>query len=152
MGLFQNFDYLYLINVSLFYLKLQGQFLLLASTIQNIIDEMQNIYELGQTYTFNKLHSFLQNDLSLPEEDISKIFSTVKESDLFSMCHKGPTWTEYSWSQALKKTFNYVEPKRIFLGIDENRTDRFVYCVPVKETLKCMLNSDIGKTYFHATT
>ena len=34
---------------SLFYL-LQGQFLLPASTIQNIVEEVQSIHELGQTY------------------------------------------------------------------------------------------------------
>lgn len=50
MGPFQNFDDLYLRNVNLFYTKLQGQFLLPASTIQNFVDEMQNIHELGQTY------------------------------------------------------------------------------------------------------
>ena len=108
-GLFQNFDDVYLRNVSLFYLKLQGQFLLPASTIQYIVDEMQNIYELGQTYTLSKLHSLLQN-LLLPTETISQIFSTVQESDLFSVCHKGPMRTEYSRGQTFKKVFKYVEP------------------------------------------
>nr|XP_055039672.1 uncharacterized protein LOC129427310 isoform X2 [Misgurnus anguillicaudatus]XP_055039673.1 uncharacterized protein LOC129427310 isoform X2 [Misgurnus anguillicaudatus] len=147
MGSFENFDDLFLKNLSLFYLKLQGQFLLAASTIQNIVDEMQNIHELGQTYTVSKLHSLLQNDLSLPEETISKILATVKESDLFSMCHKGPLRTVYSRSQAFKKVFSYVEPKRILLGRDENRKEQFAYYVPVKETLRCLLNSDIGKNY-----
>ncbi|XP_046709098.1 uncharacterized protein LOC124388478 isoform X1 [Silurus meridionalis] len=144
MGSFQNFDDLYLRNVSLFYMKLQGQFLLPASTIQNIVDEMQNIHELGQTYTFSKLHSLLQN-LSLPNETISQIFATVKESDLFSVCHKGPMRTEYSRSQTFKKVFKYVEPKRILLGRDENRTEQFAYYVPVKDSLTCLLNSDFGR-------
>lgn len=144
MGSFQNFDDLYLRNVSLFYMKLQGQFLLPASTIQNIVDEKQNIHGLGQTYTFSKLHSLLQN-LSLPNETISQIFATVKESDLFSVCHKGPMRTEYSRSQTFKKVFQYVEPKRILLGRDENRTEQFAYYVPVKDTLKCLLNSDFGR-------
>lgn len=30
-----------------------GQHLLPVSTIQNIVEEIQNIYELGQTYTLN---------------------------------------------------------------------------------------------------
>ncbi|MEQ2280339.1 hypothetical protein AMECASPLE_018701 [Ameca splendens] len=45
--------------------------------------------------------------------------------------------------QTFKKAFNYVEPKKMFLGRDENRTDRFAYYVPLRETLKCLLESDL---------
>lgn len=44
-------------NVCLLYLKLQGQFLLPASAIQTIVEEMQNVHELGQDYTLSKLRS-----------------------------------------------------------------------------------------------
>lgn len=40
-----NFSNLYLINICMFYMKLQGQHLLPVSTIQNIIEEMQNIHK-----------------------------------------------------------------------------------------------------------
>lgn len=53
--------------------------------------------------------------------------------------------TAYSRAQSFKKGFNYVEPKKMFLGRDENRTDMFSYYVPVKETLKCLLESDLWK-------
>lgn len=49
---------LFLRNVCLFYLKLQGEFLLPASTTKHIVDEIQNIHELGQTYSLSK-HSAL---------------------------------------------------------------------------------------------
>lgn len=42
-----NFNETFLRNVCLFYLKLQGQLLLPASTIQIIVEEMQNVHELG---------------------------------------------------------------------------------------------------------
>lgn len=45
--------------------------------------------------------------------------------------------------QTFKKKFNYVEPKKIVLGRDENRTDKFAYYVPVRETLKGLLESDL---------
>lgn len=54
MDISEDFSHLFLRNVSLFYLTLQGQFLLPASTIQNIV-EMQNIHELGKTYSLSKL-------------------------------------------------------------------------------------------------
>lgn len=59
-----NFNETFLRNVCLFYLKLQGQLLLPASAIQTIVEEMQNVHELGQDYTLSKLHSLLKNDVS----------------------------------------------------------------------------------------
>lgn len=49
-------------NMCLFYLKLQGQLLIPASTIQTIVEEMQNVHELGQAYTITKVSSLLKND------------------------------------------------------------------------------------------
>ena len=123
--------------------KLQGQFLLPASTIQKIVEEIQNIHELGQTYTLSKLNSMLKNGTALSDEDIRKVCNSVTESDLFSVSHKGPMRTSYSRAQHFKNNFNYVEPKQICLGRDENRTERFAYYVPVKDTFKCLLESNL---------
>lgn len=73
-------------NMCLFYLKLQGQLLIPASAIQTIVEEMQNVHELGQTYTITKVSSVLKNDMSLSDEAITKICDCIKESDLFSAC------------------------------------------------------------------
>ncbi|XP_020562397.2 uncharacterized protein LOC110015774 [Oryzias latipes] len=135
-----NFVDLYLRNVCMFYIKLQGQHLLPASTIQTIVEEIQNIHELGQMYTLNKLSSLLK-DMSVSDEDIKKICDSVKQSDMFSACHTGPMRTAYSRVQCFKNVFKYVEPQKVFLGRDENRTDRFAYYVPVLKTLKNMLES-----------
>lgn len=135
-----NFSDLYLRNVCMFYLKLQGQHLLPASTIQNIVEEIQNIHELGQTYTLNRLNLLLR-EMSVADEDMVKICDTIKQSDLFTACHTGPMRTAYSRAQCFKDMFKYVEPKKVFLGRDENRTERFAYYVPVLNTLKGMLDS-----------
>jgi len=135
-----NFSDLYLRNVCMFYMKLQGQHLLPASTIQNIVEEIQNIHELGQTYTLNRLNLLLK-EMSFANEDIAKICDTVKQLDLFSTCHTGPMRTVYSRAQCFKDLFKYGEPKKVLLGKDEDRTDRFAYYVPVLNTLKGMLES-----------
>lgn len=128
----------------MFYLKLQGQHLLPASTIQNIVEEIQNIHELGQTYTLNRLNLLLR-EMSVADEDMVKICDTIKQSDLFTACHTGPMRTAYSRAQYFKDMFKYVEPKKVFLGRDENRTERFAYYVPVLNTLKGMLDSSFGR-------
>lgn len=67
----------------------------------------------------------------------------MRESDLFSACHTGPMRTAYSRTKCFKDMLNYVEPKRLFLGRDENRDKRFAYYVPVLDTLKNMLSSEL---------
>ncbi|XP_035982662.1 uncharacterized protein LOC118557207 [Fundulus heteroclitus] len=141
----QDFSETFLRNVCLFYLKLQGQLLLPASTIQTIVEEMQNVHDLGQDYTLSKLRSLLKNDMSLNDDAIAKICDCVKDSDLFSACHHGPLRTTYSRAQTFKKMFKYIEPKTVKLGNDENMTERFAYYVPVTQTLKNLLESDIWK-------
>lgn len=85
MNTADDFNDLFLRNVCLFYLKLQRQFLLPASTTPDIVEEIQNIHELGQTYTLSKLTSLLKNEMSLSDDDISKTSpSSGRESDLFS--------------------------------------------------------------------
>lgn len=111
-----NFSDLYLRNVCMFYLKLQGQHLLPASTIQNIVEEIQNIYELGQTYTLNRL-SLLLREMSVADEDMVKICDTIKKSDLFTACHTGPMRTAYSRAQCFKMfKYVYVYVQHIFSG------------------------------------
>ncbi|MED6290928.1 hypothetical protein CHARACLAT_018407, partial [Characodon lateralis] len=106
-----HFSDLYLRNVCMFYIKLQGQHLLPSSTIQNIVEEIQNIHELGQTYSLNRLNLLLK-EMSFADEDIAKICDTVKQSDLFSACHTGPMRTAYSRVQCFKDMFKYGEPKK----------------------------------------
>ncbi|CAI5685968.1 unnamed protein product [Oreochromis niloticus] len=79
--------------------------------------------------------------MSVSDEDIIKICDTVKQSDLFSACHTGPMRTAYSRVQCFKDVFKYVEPRKVFLGRDENRMERFAYYVPLLNTLKSMLES-----------
>nr|XP_021336450.1 uncharacterized protein LOC110440176 isoform X1 [Danio rerio] len=135
----------FLRNMCLLYLKLQGQLLLPASTIQTIVEEMQNVHELGQDYTLSKLRSLLKNEMDLADEVVSKVCDCVKDSDLFSFCHQGPLRTTYSRSQTFKQMFKYIEPKKVTLGNDENMTKKFAYYIPVKQTLSSLLESELWK-------
>lgn len=140
-----DFSESFLRNLCLFYLKLQGQLLLPASTIQKIVEEIQNVHELGQEYTMSKLHSLLKNDMCLTDDSVAKICDCVKDSDLFSSCHQGPLRTTLSRAQTFKKMFNYIEPKKVKLGNDENMSERFAYYIPLKETLNNLLESELWK-------
>ncbi|XP_013855791.1 uncharacterized protein LOC106511580, partial [Austrofundulus limnaeus] len=144
MDMLENDSESYLRNVCLFYLKLQGQMLIPASTIQIIVEEMQNIHELGQAYTMSKVTSLLKN-MSLSEEVISQICDCIKKSDLFSACHQGQLRTVYSRNQTFTKMFKYTEPQKVTLGLDENLTQKYAYYIPVAETLKSFLQSPLWR-------
>lgn len=79
--------------------------------------------------------------MSISDEDIIKFCDTKKQSDLFSACYLGPMRTAYSRVHFFIDVFKYVEPKKVFLGRDENSTEIFAYNVPVLNTLKSMMES-----------
>lgn len=114
MDMPENFSDLFLRNISLFYLKLQGQFLRPASPIQTIVEEMQNIYELDQTYTLSKFASLPKNDTSLSDEDITKGCESVNGFDLFSGCHTGLMRTAYPSSIFQKKCSTIWSRRKCF--------------------------------------
>lgn len=145
-GLTQNFNETFLRNMCMFYLKLQGQLLLPSSTIQIIVEEMQNLHEMGQEYTISKLHTLLRGELSLTDDAIDKVAACVRDSDLFSNSHQGPLRSIYSRAQVFKSMFRHIEPTKITLGSDENLMQRFAYYIPVKQTLANLLESELWKT------
>lgn len=138
-----NFNETFLRNVCLFYLKLQGQLLLPASTIQIIVEEMQNVHELGLDYTLSKLHSLLKDELNLTDNVMGKVCDCIKDSDLFSSSHKGPLRTTYAKAQTFKRMFKYVEPKVVRLGYYENMRQRIAYYIPVNQI--SLLESELWK-------
>lgn len=54
---------LYLKNLALCYLKLQSKYLLPASTIQHIMEELQDVHCLGQSFLRHQLILKLQQDV-----------------------------------------------------------------------------------------
>lgn len=109
--------------------------------------KFKKIYELGQSYTLNKLTTLLKTETALSDKGTAKLCEAVKGSRRFSACHKGPVRTTYSRTQFFIHMLNYVEPKKMFLGQSKNRTDQFAYYVPLRETLKYLLDSDLWQSY-----
>lgn len=105
----QNFSETFLRNFCLFYLRLQGQLLLRASTILTVVEEMQNLHELGKDYSLSKLHALLKDDMSLTDDDVTKIYDCIRDTDLFSACHQGPLRTTYSRALMFKANTNPEE-------------------------------------------
>lgn len=105
---------LFLRNLTLFYLKLQAKLLLPESTIQGIVEEFQNIHDIGHSYFLSKLREKLAL-LELPEERINDVIDQLSREDLLTACNSGVLSTAQRRNTTFKQDFHYVEPVPIFL-------------------------------------
>ena len=79
----------YLNSLALFYLKLQAKLLLPGSTIQNIIEEFQDVHDIGMSYLFGRLGDKIRSP-DFGEEEIRGLNNDLSKNDLLSLCNKGP--------------------------------------------------------------
>uniref|UniRef100_A0ABD2XNP3 C2H2-type domain-containing protein n=1 Tax=Trichogramma kaykai TaxID=54128 RepID=A0ABD2XNP3_9HYME len=122
---------LFLLNVAQFYLKLESEFLLPASTIQYIVTHLKNIHEQGKELFCNQFKEYLRQsnvDPNLIENYCLKLF----ENNPYAECDNH-LMTDYKRKQFYKKNFDYVDPVKE--DIDKNENTFFAY-VPILETLK----------------
>ena len=77
---------LYLKSLSLFYLKLQAKYLVLSSTIQHIITDIQDVHKLGQSYLTDKLIERITKHFDLPKSVVQQIIHEVMSCNLFEKC------------------------------------------------------------------
>ncbi|KAL1268698.1 hypothetical protein QQF64_034061 [Cirrhinus molitorella] len=124
--------------------------LLPATTIQAIIEEFQEVHDTGMKYALSKIHDKLAI-LNLQDSEISQILEDVSKEDLFKECHKGPMKSDHTRKSFFKKTFNYIEPTKIYLGADEAGRERYFQYVPIKETLKSLLSQSVVKDQYRET-
>ncbi len=129
---------LFLRNVTLFYLKLQAKLLLPESTIQGIVEEFQNIHDIGQSYFLSKLKEKLAL-LELSEERINDVIDQLSREDLLTACNSGVLSTAQRRKTVFKQDLHYVEPVPILLGVSErNGKESFAHYVPVKQTISAL--------------
>lgn len=133
-------DALFMRNLALFYLKLLSKFLLPASVVQYILEEFQNIHNLGFSYCLQNLNSSLKQ-LNVPEHKIKEIISSIKESDYFSKCNSGPLRSDHTRNVYFKEKFNHVQPQCYHMGKNNQNKSTFQY-VPILETLKCLFKDE----------
>ncbi len=137
-------------NLALFYLKMRAKMLLPATTIQSIIEEFQELHNTGMKFVLSKVHEKL-TILNLQDSEISQILEDVSKEDLFKKCHEGPMKSDHTRKSFFKKSFNYVESTKIYLGADEAGRERFFQYVPIKETLKSLLSQSVVKDQYRET-
>lgn len=112
---------LYTKNLCMFYMKLQGKHLIPSSTIQMIVEEINDLHDICSQHTKKQFKDVLKARTNLSDSDVDEALSNL--TDLHSSCST-PLFTEYTRKQFFLKNFNYVDPQSIHLGTDDNRSDR----------------------------
>ncbi len=76
----------FLRHLALFYLKLQSKCLIPSSTVQIIVDHLQEIHEMSHSHLLFKLREKL-SALEVAEADINAIFEILQSENLFQTCN-----------------------------------------------------------------
>lgn len=135
-----NMREMYTKNLCMFYMKLQAKYLIPSSTLQMIVEETNDLFDICSQHTKNQFKDALKARTNLSDSDIDEVLNSL--TDLHSSCST-PLSTEYTRKQFFQRNFDYVHPQAIHLGTDENRFDRYVQYIPLKETLKVMLKDPV---------
>ena len=124
-------------NLTMYYLRMQAKMFLPASTIQALIEEIQEVHNTGLTHLLSRMHKEL--NLNVPERDIKSLLDDLSKDNLLKMCSEGVFRTDQTRKTFFKSRFSYVEPVKTYLGIDAKYKERFYQYVPIKDTIKSLL-------------
>lgn len=125
-------------DIALFYLKLQAEHLIPASTIQKIHSEFQNLHEISRDQVVKKLTQQLAA-CNINDDKISEIIDDIVDNDHISNAHNGPLRTTKCRNTFYKKNLHYIDPVEIFLGHDDNHKELFSYFIPISESIKSLM-------------
>lgn len=129
-------------EIARFYLKLEGQYSLATSIVQDIAQEIKLISELSH----HRLKIALMKELqtaNLEEQIISSIVKkTFKCDPIFNVHHKREDIEHFGThllrSKYWQQRFPYVEPKEHTFGVNAAGNKRRAHYVPIRETLNIL--------------
>lgn len=118
-----------------YYLKLEGEFVLPTSTVQQVADETQLMTELSHHCLKNTLQKELKN-IGLQDDTIKSVISSTFKSDVvFNVHHKGEDFvhfgTDHMRSKYWRRRYPYVEPKEIQLA-----NGKFAHYISIRATIQ----------------
>jgi hypothetical protein len=127
--------------VSRFYLMLQSKLHVPSSTVQKIVEQMSVIHDLDHEHMMQKLHQILLAN-GLNSDQAGKIVENLCQHDMFKSLHDHQTGllrSAYSRKQFFMSKFPFVSAIPVRLGVDNSSKVVGYHYVPIKETLKVML-------------
>ena len=134
----------FLRHLALFYLKLQSRCMIPSSTVQIIVDHLQEIHQMSHSHLLFKLREKL-TALEVVAADLNAILEILQSENLFQTCNSQKLKTDQKRKTFFKNTFNYVAPVPLCLGTNEACKECFAQYVAIKETLCSLLQIESVK-------
>ena len=128
-------DSLFLKNLALFYLKLQGKYLLPSSTIQAIVSEFEECHEMSQNILIKTVCEKMVL-YGISPELISSVKKDIEKNDPFTQCNKGPLRTAQRRNTFYKKNFPYTKPVEVFLGYNAKNRPVTYHYIPIHKSVE----------------
>ena len=129
-------------NLCLFYMQFQAKYLVLSSTIQMIVEEINGLNDICHQYTKDKIKETLRGNTNMSDAEIDSVFQSLQEADLHASCSSQLS-PEYIRRQYFEKNFAYVHPENVFLGTNEHRRDSYAQYIPLHDTLGAILKDPV---------
>ena len=129
-------------SLALFYLKLQSQYLMPASTVQVIVDELAYINDLRQGQLKRHVSQVIGR-MNLDPGEMNELIEALLSQNTYKTTHDsntGKLHSEHLRKSYFKKEFKYVSPQRVYLGRDNTNLPRVYHYVPVKDTIARVYN------------
>lgn len=120
----------FLESLALFYLKLEGKYLLPASTIQVIVSEFEEYHEMSQNVMLKRVCDKLALHSVTPEV-IDLVTKEILSNDLFANCNNGPLQTKARRASFFRKYFPYCEPVEVFLCYNTKQKRNTYQYIPI---------------------
>lgn len=122
-------------NVAEFYLKLESELMIPASTIQHIVTQVENIQGQG----VHKLKHAVRQKLlaeNVSEDITARIIKEIDDQNIFANIFN-TFKTNYRRKKFYKRNMNFVEPQEVEIGMVSGKMQYFHY-VPLISTLKAL--------------
>ena len=137
-----EFSSLYLRNLALFFLKLESKLTVPVTTVQSIVDELQDVHRIGKMAMNHKLIEMLTDRHGFSLDDAKSLALDLEKEDLLSTTCQSFLNTNHFRQKTYKQLFNYVAPVCSVLGRNDANTEKSSYYVPIKESLKSLFRNE----------
>lgn len=127
-------------NLALFYLGLQAKYLVPASTVTEIANEMKTLQDIQHECTMSTLSRELEQ-YGVTTETLMCLGKKAYEQGPIqkALNENGPLTTHHRRLQYYKTHFNYVQPVEVILGYNDIGQKKHYHYIPIMKSLKAML-------------
>jgi len=132
----------YVRSLALFFLQLQIKYLLPASTVQKICEEVSVLHDLTHEHAVYNVQKTLESHTELEPALICDIMNDVKQQQSLHQLASTFLQNDYARRKYFVEEFGCVSPITVYLGMSNENQCCYMQYMPIVETLRGMLRDN----------